>query len=250
MRMGKVLPAPRNLRISSRPVSFGRPRSTTAMSSGYSLPANNPSSPSAATSTVKPCFTSCSRKPSRNEVSSSTTSARMCWVPSAHPAGGGVDADRDHPPALGQQFQYVNLATVFVLHVGTHHARMVLRLRHAHRFIERDAVAPRREAVAVFFHVGACGPLSRHAMRMREARDPEGQQRDGYPLTELLHDRSEFTALCVKGDAGGVLCEIGRPHRDGKQLCHHSAGVTSTRTRIRSPGRFGISVTWRRPWYR
>jgi len=52
MRMGKALPAARSRLMTSMPESFGRPRSTTAMSMGYSLPAYRPSSPSAAVSTT------------------------------------------------------------------------------------------------------------------------------------------------------------------------------------------------------
>src|SRR6185295_8961672 len=248
--MGKVLPAVRSLRISSSPLSFGSPRSMTAMSSGYSLPANNPSSPSAATSTVKPCFTSCSRRPSRNEASSSTTSARMFRFPSAHPAGGGIDADRDHAPALGQQFEYVNLATVFVYHFGANHACVVLGLGHAHGLVQRNAVALHTGDGAVLFDGVAAEPRRRHAVRLAEGRKAEREERGGHQaLSKLLHGGREFNCLHIKGDVGGVLCEIGRPHADGKQICHHSAGVTSTRTRIRLPGLYGSCVTWARPWY-
>src|SRR5688572_25198982 len=131
--MGKVLPAARSLRISSSPEILGRPRSMTAMSSGYSLPANKPSSPSAAMSTVNPCFDSCSRNPSRNAASSSTTSARMFLT---HPSGGRIDAHGEHASILGQQFQHVNLAAVFILDIRAHHAGAVLALGATHGFVQ------------------------------------------------------------------------------------------------------------------
>src|SRR5688572_1956578 len=131
--MGKVLPALRSLRMSSSPESLGSPKSMMAMSSGYSVPAKRPSSPSAATSTVKPCLESCSRRPSRRAASSSTTSARM---QSAHPSSGSVDANGEHPSVLGKQLQHVHLSAVLVLDFGTHDARVVLRFSAAHRFVQ------------------------------------------------------------------------------------------------------------------
>src|SRR2546429_5377619 len=63
--------------MTARPASLGNPRSMIATSSGYSRPANRPSSPSCATSTVKPASISRVLSVSRNAASSSTTSARM-----------------------------------------------------------------------------------------------------------------------------------------------------------------------------
>src|SRR5688572_24795568 len=242
--MGKVLPAARSLRISSSPEILGRPRSMTAISSGYSLPANRPSSPSAATSTVKPCFTSCSRSPSRNAASSSTTSARILL---SHPSRGGIDADRHHASVFGKQLEHVDLAAVFVLHVGTHHARAVLRFGATHGLVERDAVMARVFDV-MGFKVAAANHGSRHAVCLRERAETCRDQRGGnQPLANLLHGGREFNALRLKGDVGRPpQIKKGGPHQD-KQLGHHSAGLTSTRTRMRSPGRYGSWVTWRRP---
>src|SRR5688572_3086027 len=119
--------------MSSRPDSLGKPRSTTAMSSGYSLPANRPSSPSEATSTVNPCRASCSRRPSRRAASSSTTSALICLT---HPSGGGVDTHGEYAAVSGQQLQHVDLAAILVLDVRAHHARVVLAFGAAYGFVE------------------------------------------------------------------------------------------------------------------
>ena len=78
---------------------------------------------------------------------------------------------------------------------------------------------------------------------------PSSDQRGGQQaLAKLLHDGRESNALRVKGDAGGHLQRSRHTAMD-KQLGHYSAGLTSTRTRMRSPGSYGSSVTWRRPLY-
>src|SRR5690554_6657131 len=124
--------------MSSRPDSPGRPRSMTTISSGYSRPANRPSSPSRATSTVKPASPRRACRLSRSDASSSTTSARMPLpgtLLSLHRAAGGVDAYRPHLARIVQQPQHIERAARVLLRLGPHDAGVVTVFDHPDRLV-------------------------------------------------------------------------------------------------------------------
>src|SRR5437899_10510184 len=129
--------------MTSRPASLGNPRSMIATSSGYSRPANRPSSPSCATSTVKPASISRVLIASRNAASSSTTSARMPLA-SADPdlqnhAARRIDTHRPDVSGIVEESQNVDRATVLVLRLCAHDSCLEPLLDHLHRLIHRDA---------------------------------------------------------------------------------------------------------------
>src|SRR4029077_535484 len=101
-------------------------------------PANRPSSPSRATSTVKPAWPRRACKLSRSDASSSTTSARMPLpgTPlSLHGAAGGVDAYRPHLARVVQQTQYVQRTALVLLRLRLHHACVVALFDHPDRLV-------------------------------------------------------------------------------------------------------------------
>src|SRR5579883_3171100 len=109
----------------------GRPRSTIATSSGYSRPANRPSSPSRASSTVKPAASRRLLSDSRSTASSSTRRIRMASPPprrSAHRATRGIDAHRPHLSRIVEEPQHVDRAGTVLLGLRLHHTRVILLL--------------------------------------------------------------------------------------------------------------------------
>src|SRR5262249_47941470 len=144
IRIGKVLFAARSRRMSSSPGTPGSPRSTIATSSGYSSPANTPSSPSRATSTVKPAVSRRAFSPSRKAASSSTTRMRMLAphvtkrVPPAvlpHGAARGVDVHDPDLAGIIQKPQDIYRAAVVTLRLGLDYAGAVLLLDQPDRLV-------------------------------------------------------------------------------------------------------------------
>src|SRR5690606_1278493 len=128
----------RSVRISSRPGSLGRPRSMMARSTGYSRPAYRPSSPSDATSTVKPAATSSRLSDSRRISSSSTTRMRIGCLTLR--AARCVDLHGPDATVLRQQAQDMHDAPVLgATGFGADHARLVLALGLPDCGIERHA---------------------------------------------------------------------------------------------------------------
>src|SRR5204862_4405261 len=123
----------RRRRITSRPGRFGSPRSTMATSSGYSSPANNPSLPSRATSTVKPAAARRSFSESRSVASSSTTSTRMPPLFLArllnHPVP-GVHPDGSHLARVAEKAQHVDRPAVLFFRLGLDHPAVNAPLDH------------------------------------------------------------------------------------------------------------------------
>src|SRR5579862_6694560 len=126
--------------MTSSPGSFGSPRSTMATSSGYSRAANNPSSPSRATSTVKPASASRSLSESRNAASSSTTSTRMPVLSSGllDRAIGRIDTHRPDLAGRIEQAQHVAAAAAVAVRLGLDHARVKALLNHFYRLVHGD----------------------------------------------------------------------------------------------------------------
>ncbi len=180
-------------RMRSSPDSLGSPRSMMATSSGYSLPANRPSSPSAATSTVKPCFTSCSRRPSRNDASSSTTSARINGqriLPVAASTRTVITR-----PSSDSSFNTYTLRPSSSCTSGTHDAWRGIALRRGARL--RPARCRRAYSAtipATLFSVRTDGRAHRQSVRLGQwAQKPTASSATGgRPLRMLLHDGGEF----------------------------------------------------------
>src|ERR1700740_3529783 len=126
--------------MTSRPESPGRPRSMIATSSGYSVPANSPSSPSRATSTVKPAVVRRALSVSRNAASSSTTSTRMpplYAAPLLHRAALGVHTHGPYPTGVAQKPQHVNRAAAVFLSLCLDDARAEALLHHHDGLVHR-----------------------------------------------------------------------------------------------------------------
>src|SRR5690606_3023989 len=155
--------------MTSSPGTFGRPRSITATSTGYSRPQYRPSSPSAAASTLKPASCNCWTTESRKGFSSSTMSTRMG---SLHGSGFGVDA---HRPDLSFGAEQPDLVDAPVSHahgLGPHGLGVIAALRHLHGLIEGDL--GRLDAVLL------ARPAVNQLLRVahRSARREQGKQRD------------------------------------------------------------------------
>src|SRR4029077_19529991 len=110
-----------------------------ATSSGYSWPANRPSLPSRATSTVNPASARRAWSVSRSVASSSTTRTRMPDLPSARAsadrAAHRVDAHRPDSPGIVEEPQHVHGARAVALGFSLDHARPKALLDHLDRLI-------------------------------------------------------------------------------------------------------------------
>src|SRR6185312_8782744 len=134
--------------MTSRPGSLGNPRSTIATSSGYSRPAKTPSSPSCATSTVKPASVRRDFRVSRSTTSSSTTSTLMPAPPPValyKPLTGllqdsailGIDAHSPHVPGVIQELEDIDRLDALVLRFGTHDTGFEALFGHLDRLVHR-----------------------------------------------------------------------------------------------------------------
>src|SRR5678809_415583 len=118
------------------PFSFGRPRSTIAISSAYSRPQYRPSSPSAAASTLKPACCSCSTMESRRGFSSSTISTRMGSV---HRSRFCVHSDSPDLALGAQQADLMHLLAAALNRFRLDRLGAEAALRHLDGLVERDA---------------------------------------------------------------------------------------------------------------
>src|SRR6185503_12286373 len=107
------------------------------MSIGYSRPANSPSTPSPASSIVKPSSRNCRARVSRSAGSSSSTRRRIA-VSSVFAASRRVDAHLEHAAVVPEEADAVLDAVAVALFLRLDGARLVAALGLRDGLIQRD----------------------------------------------------------------------------------------------------------------
>ena len=162
-----------------------------ATSSGYSRPANRPSSPSRATSTVKPGVGEARLAAYRAVSPRLRPPARACLTsPRAYfsdRAARRIDAHRPDAPRLVEQPQHVDGARAVALGFGLDHARPEALLDHLHGLIHGHRGLRHASACAGAAGTGSVVPHSdRHKIRRELSRM-------AHSLTHSRVDRASFS---------------------------------------------------------